>query len=113
MGVSASGYNHLDVEQVVKTLGTYNWIHDLSTGVNFKASTSGGPLLNIYGLKDVAPAFDRAGEKEYFCYATHEQYFFKDYFMYQPDYAAKTLASGKWMYDHGYSYIFMEDSIDA
>ena len=113
ISVSASGYNHLDVEQVVKTLGTYNWIHDLSTGVNFKASTSGGPLLNIYGLKDVAPAFDRAGEKEYFCYATHEQYFFKDYFMYQPDYAAKTLASGKWMYDHGYSYIFMEDSIDA
>ena len=113
ISVSASGYNHLDVEQVVKTLGTYNWIHDLSTGVNFKASTSGGPLLNIYGLKDVVPAFDRAGEKEYFCYATHEQYFFKDYFMYQPDYAAKTLASGKWMYDHDYSYIFMEDSIDA
>ena len=113
ISVSASGYNHLDVEQVVKTLGTYNWIHDLSTGVNFKASTSGGPLLNIYGLKDVVPAFDRAGEKEYFCYATHEQYFFRDYFMYQPDYAAKTLASGKWMYDHDYSYIFMEDSIDA
>ena len=49
----------------------------------------------------------------YICYATHEQYFFRDYFMYQPDYAAKTFAAGKWMRDHGYSFIFMEDSIDA
>ena len=26
---------------------------------------------------------------------------------------AKTFAAGKWMHDHGYSFIFMEDSIDA
>ena len=113
ISVSASGYNHLDERLVEMTRGTYSWINDRTTGMNFKPSTSGGPLLNIYELKDVAPAFDRAGENEYFCYATHEQYFFKDYFMYQPDYAAKTFAAGKWMQDHGYNFIFMEDSIDA
>lgn len=113
ISVSACGYNHLDAEQVQKTVGTYNWILDRATGINFKAFTSGGPLLNNYHLKDVAPAFDRTGEPEFFCYATHEQYFFKNYLAYQPDYAAKTFAAGKWMQDHGYSYIFLEDSIDA
>ena len=32
--------------------------------------------------------------------------------MYQPDYVAKTFAAGKWMNDHGYKYIFIEDSVD-
>ena len=27
--------------------------------------------------------------------------------------AAKTFAAGKWMQDHGYKFIFMEDSVDA
>ena len=113
ISVSASGYNHLGADIVAKTKGAYNWVRDKATGMNFKPSSSGGPLLNIYNLKDIAPMFDRVGEIEYFCYATHEQYFFRDYFMYQPDYAAKTFAAGKWMHDHGYSFIFMEDSIDA
>ena len=113
ISVSASGYNHLEKGLVEKTKGAYSWIFDRATGMNFKPSTSGGPLLNIYNLKDVATAFDRAGEMEYFCYATHEQYFFRHYFMYQPDYAAKTFAAGKWMQDHGYKFIFMEDSVDA
>ena len=69
-------------------------------------------LLNLYPLKDIVPCFDRAGEPEFFCYATHEQYFFSQYFMYQPEYVAKTLAAGKWILDHGYSFIFLEDSVD-
>ena len=112
ISVSACGYNHLDAAQVEKTKGTYNWIYDRATGVNFRAFTSGGPLLNLYPLKDIVPCFDRAGEPEFFCYATHEQYFFSHYFMYQPEYVAKTLAAGKWMHDHGYSFIFLEDSVD-
>ena len=113
ISVSLCGYNHLDAEVSGKTRGTFNWVHDNATGMNFRRPSSGGPLLNLYSLKDIVPLFDRVGELEYFCYATHEQYFFRDYFMYQPDYAAKTFAAGKWMHDHGYSFIFMEDSIDA
>ena len=113
ISVSLCGYNHLDAEVSGKTRGTFSWVHDNATGMNFRRPSSGGPLLNLYRLKDIVPMFDRAGELEYFCYATHEQYFFRDYFMYQPDYAAKTFAAGKWMRDHGYSFIFMEDSIDA
>ncbi len=112
ISVSASGYNHLETEFVEKTRGTYNWIHDNATGVNFKAFTSGGPCLNLFRLQDITAAIERIGEPEFYCYGTHEQYFFKDYFMYQPDYCEKTLLTAKWMHDHGYQYIFIEDTVD-
>ena len=112
ISVSACGYNHLETDLVEKTRGTYNWIHDKSTGVNFKAFSAGGPCLNLYRLQDIPAALEQPGEPEFYCYATHEQYFYKDYFMYQPDYCEKTLLAAKWMHDHGYRYIFIEDSVD-
>lgn len=112
ISVSACGYNHLEAELVEKTRGTYNWIYDKSTGVNFKAFSAGGPCLNLYRIEDIPAAFERVGEPEFYCHATHEEYFYKDYFMYQPDYCEKTFVAAKWMHDHGYSYIFLEESVD-
>ena len=115
ISVSACGYNHLLDAEVAKTRGTYNWVHDRATGCNFKAFTSGGPLLNLFRLEDIVPKFDSSivnGEPEFYIYATHEEYFHKDYFNYQSDYCAKTLAAAKWIHDHGYSHVFIEDSVD-
>ena len=112
ISVSACGYNHLDAVMVAKTRGTYNWVHDRTTGVNFRAFTAGGPCLNLFKLEDIVTAFEKVGEPEFFCYATHEEYFYKHYFAYQPDYCEKTFVAAKWMYDHGYKYIFIEDSVD-
>ena len=117
ISVSACGYNHLDEEQVEKTRGTYNWIYDKATGINFKAFGVGGTCLNLYELKDIEKCFERAyasvaGGPEFFIHATHEEYFFKHYFMYQPDYVKKTFVAAKWMHDHGYKYCFIEDSVD-
>ena len=118
ISVSACGYNHLDDAQVEKTRGTYNWIHDKATGVNFKTFGVGGTCLNLYRLEDIESRFEKAyasveGGPEFFIHATHEEYFFKHYFMYQPDYVKKTFVAAKWMHDHGYSYGFIEDSVDA
>ena len=117
ISVSACGYNHLDDEQVEKTRGTYNWIYDKATGVNFKTFGVGGTCLNLYRLEDIESQFEKAyasvaGGPEFFIHATHEEYFFKHYFMYQPDYVKKTFTAAKWMHDHGYSYGFIEDSVD-
>lgn len=112
ISVSACGYNHLDDALEEKTRGTYNWIHDNVTGVNFKQFTAGDTCLNLYSLKDTPAVLALPGEPEFYCYATHEEYFHKDYFAYQPDYCQKTLVAAKWMHDHGYSYIFIEDSVD-
>ncbi len=112
IAVSVAGYNHLDAEQVDKTRGTWNWIRDNATGLNFKAYCVEGTLLNLLPLEDIPAAFARHGEPEFYCYATHEEYFYRDYFAYQQDYAEKTLAAAKWMYNHGYAYVFVEDSFD-
>ena len=117
ISVSACGYNHLDDALVEKTRGTYNWIYDRATGVSFKAFGVGGTCLNLYRLEDIETQFERAyasvkGGPEFFIHATHEEYFFKHYFMYQPDYVKKTFTAAKWMHDHGYSYVFIEDSVD-
>ena len=112
ISVSACGYNHLVESQVEKTKGTYNWIHDNATGVNFKAFTSGGPCLNLWKIEDIPAAFANTADKEFNLYATHEEYFYRDYFAYQPDYCDKLFTAAKWIYDHGYSYIFIEESVD-
>ena len=117
ISVSACGYNHLSSELVEKTRGTYNWIHDNVTGVDLKAFGVGGTCLNLYRLEDLDQCFEKAfasvkGGPEFFCHATHEEYFYKDYFAYQPDYCEKTFKAVKWMHDHGYKYIFLDESVD-
>jgi hypothetical protein len=112
ISVSACGYNHLLAKEVEKTRGTYNWVYDKDTGVNFKAFSMGGTCLNLLKLEDVETAMARNGEPEFYIHATHEEYFYKDYFGYQPDYCEKTFVAVKWMYDHGYKYAFIEDSVD-
>ena len=112
ISVSACGYNHLLAKEVEKTRGTYNWVYDKDTGVNFKAFSMGGTCLNLLPLKNVEEAMARNGEPEFYIHATHEEYFHKDYFGYQPDYCEKTFVAVKWMYDHGYKYAFIEESID-
>lgn len=112
INVSACGYNHLEAELVAKTRGTYNWIHDNATGVDFKVFSMGGTCLNMLRLEDIPAAMARNGEPEFYCHATHEEYFYRDYFAYQPDYCEKTFAAVKWMREHGYQYCFIEDTVD-
>ena len=50
--------------------------------------------------------------KEFLIHATHEEYWFKDYFAYQPDSREKLLTAVKAVHDAGYQYAFIEDKID-
>ena len=52
------------------------------------------------------------GGDEFLIHATHEEYWFRDYFAYQPDSKAKLLAAAKAVHDAGYEYCFIEDKID-
>jgi hypothetical protein len=49
--------------------------------------------------------------REYLVFSDHEQYFFKDYLAYQPDYMAKVLEMSKMMSENGYGFIFIEDIV--
>ena len=112
ISVSACGYNHLLPEQVKLTRGTYNWFHDNATGCNFMTFGCGAPCLNLYRLEDIPVRMTQVADKEFLIHATHEEYWFKDYFAYQPDSREKLMAACKAVHDADYSYMFIEDKID-
>ena len=112
ISVSACGYNHLVPAQLAVTHGTYNWLHDKATGCNFMSFHSGAPCLNLYRLEDIPARMRLAIGKEFLVHATHEEYWYKDYFAYQPDSREKLLTAVKMVHDAGYAYSFIEDKID-
>ena len=112
ISIAARSYNHLLPEQVNITRGTYNWLHDKATGCNFTTFGCGAPCLNLYRLEDIPARMARVLDNEFLVHATHEEYWFKDYFAYQPDSREKLLAACKAVHDAGYLYMFIEDKID-
>ncbi len=42
-------------------------------------------------------------------YGNHEQYFYKDYLAYQPEYFDKEMLCARTLKERGYKFVFMED----
>jgi len=107
---SISSHNHLSTEDFTKVKNTMNYIVDKETGMGFKP-LGGGPCLNLYKIDELEPGFEPLLGKEYIGYATHEQYFYSDYYQYQPDYADKILLAAKILSENGYKYITADEQI--
>ena len=107
---SICGYNHLPTDLTALTRGTLKSVYDKDTGMAFK-KFSNAPCLNLYPIDTIVPAFEKVCGKEVIIFADHEQYFFKDYFAYQPDYVEKILVASKWLKDNGYRFAFIEDTV--
>ena len=112
ISVSACGYNHLLPDQVAVTRGTYNWLHDKATGCNFMSFGCGAPCLNLWRLEDIPGQMKAVLNEECLIHATHEEYWYPDYFAYQPDSREKLLTACRLVHDAGYDYFFIEDKID-
>jgi hypothetical protein len=71
---------------------TFDYYKDRETGLGFK-KFSVGPCLNLTPLDEIEEECIAKGieSAEFFGYATHEQYFYPDYYAYQPDYAEKII----------------------
>ena len=115
ISVSACGYNHLLPEHVEQTRGKFNWLHDRATGCNFmRFCNGGGGCGNLIPLDDVRASVSRIvkSEPEYLCMATHEEYWFKHYFAYQPESKEKLMRGLEVVRDAGYKFMFIEEKID-
>ena len=106
---SACGYNHLVPGQVEKTWGTFTYVYDRDVGIGFKRFRN-GPMLNLCTPEKVRSEMAAAQESELLMFADHEQYFYKDYFAYQPDYVEKILLAAKIAHEEGREFIFIEDT---
>ena len=106
---SACGYNHLCPGQVEKTRGTFASVYDRDVGICFKWFRNGS-MLNLCTPEKVRTEMAAEKDCELLVFADHEQYFYRDYFAYQPDYAEKILLAAKLAADAGRDFIFIEDT---
>ena len=105
---SVCAYNHLTEEQntVFETLGT---LLDEATGMRMKQYCS--TCINLFALDELEEEFGRLLGNEYIGICDHEQYFYEDYFAYQPDYAEKIYKMCEILTSNGYEFIFAENLI--
>ena len=108
---SACGYNHLVPGQVEKTWGSFAYVHDRDVGIGFKRFRN-GPMLNLCTPEKVREEMAAAQGSELLAVADHEQYFYRDYFAYQPDYVENILLAAKIAHDAGRGFIFLEETCD-
>lgn len=108
---SICAYNHLPADETEETAGTYLSVYDRETRLHYKKFCV-GPCLNLFARDAIVPIFEKVRGRDFICFADHEQYFFKDYFAYQPDYMEKVHISAKWLHDDGRRFVFIEDTVD-
>lgn len=108
---SICGYNHFDdpaLENNDKVLG---YIKDEETGLNFKKLDDSFDL-NLFNVEELKAELERRKNDTLICIGNHEQYFFKDYFSYQPEYEEKIYTMAKTLKEKGRECIFIEDLVE-
>ena len=108
---SACSYNHISQEQAARTERSLNYVLDHRTGMRFKHLFCDAPCLNLVDVPTLRDDISKILGREHLCFSLHEQYFFKDYLAYQPDYMEKIRVMSEVMKANGYSFIFVEDLV--
>ncbi len=107
---SICAYNHIiDLESAGLQFNNTSLL-DEETGIRFK-EYAGGPCLNLNSVEENVKAIldiDKNGV-EYFGIGNHEQYFYPEYYAYQPDMSEKHYEMAKTLHDLGYSFITADD----
>ena len=108
---SVCSYNHISLEQSAATELSAKYVYDRATGMNFKHMFCDAPCLNLCTMKTLAEDTAKVLGREYLIFANHEQYFFNDYFAYQPEYADKIRLMCRTMQENGYGFVLMEEIV--
>lgn len=109
---SICAYNHIEDESAIEAHKlTFESYQDKETGMRFKRFCP-GPTLNLTPIDELEDEIIKKGiGGEFFGYSSHEQYFYPDYFAYQPDYAEKLLKAAEIIHINGYEYFFIEEVV--
>lgn len=107
---SICAYNHVSEERYAAAVGKWATIPDEETGMQYTVSVS--TTLNLTPLADLKEKIGQNIGDEYISIATHEQYYYPDYFAYQPDYADKLFVMSELLHENGYRFVFAEELAD-
>ena len=107
---SICAYNHvIDEADAPKIFANVSKL-DEETGIRFKRF-SGGPCLNLNTVEEIHDRIVEIDSRggDYFGLGNHEQYFYPEYFAYQPDMPEKFYMMAKTLHDLGYTFITADD----
>ena len=93
-------------ESVAAQLQTHAFVTDEATQLRFFANDL---VLNNISLSEIEAALASRSTKPFLELMIHEQYFYSDYFAYQPDFADKLHTAVQWAAQHGFEPAFLEE----
>lgn len=107
---SICGYNHISTEEFEACLGKNCSVKDKELNIRYK-KLGGGPTINLNSLEDIESKLNDffAEGREYIGVGTHEQYYYEDYFVYQPDTAEKIYYMSKLLNEAGYRFVTADE----
>ena len=105
---SLCGYNHFDNPVLFENDKDLIYIKDEKTGLNFKKLDDSFDL-NLFTVTELEKELERREADTLICSGNHEQYFFPDYFAYQPEYEEKIYTLARIAKEQGRKCIFIED----
>jgi len=112
ISASICSYNHLSEEQFARTSLSKGYVYDRETGMCFKHMFCDAPCLNLCTLKTLDEDIAKVLGRECLVFSNHEQYFFRDYLAYQPEYADKIRLMCRRMRENGYEFRLLEELVD-
>ncbi len=100
-------HNHITTEAHENIYGKLATVKDKEFDTYYMPATQ--LVLNLSSLSELKDEILSYTGHEYIGAGNHEQYFYSDYYAYQPDYAEKIYTMGKVLSEAGYTFMFMED----
>ena len=110
--ISACGYNHLTMAHAKAVTGDNKYVYDPDTGMRFRDfCTRPMSCINIHSLDQLKVDLDAVKDATFVGYGNHEQYFFRDYLAYQPEYMEKEMLCARTLKERGHKFVFMEELV--
>ena len=105
---SVCSYNYITQQMYDEMFGKNTSFYDEETDLCFR-KLGCGPVLNLYKIDEIEDGLKKFDGQHFISTANHEQYFYSDYFNYQPDYADKVYHMSKLLKENGYRFITCEE----
>jgi hypothetical protein len=111
ISTSVCAYNHISKKQLDETNLNFTAVYDEELKVHFKQLLTHGTVINLSTLSEMESEYEKLLSCQFASVCGHEQYFYPDYYAYQPDHGEKLLKSCEIMKNAGFEYIFADELI--
>ncbi len=108
ISASICAYNHISQEEYDRIQWHNASIPDEETGLRFR-DLGGGPCINLNSQEDIRQTLATLNGSEFIGTGSHEQYFYPDYYAYQPDYGDKIYLLAQLLHEYGYRFVTADE----